>query len=79
MNIDLWQGIAMARNTVQFQKGLSEAAFEERYGTILLQGSPDRVVRGRLERGRALVRGGPPCRSKPTLTADTTFRPSGTE
>jgi ribosomal protein L37AE/L43A len=33
MNIDLWQGIAMARNTVQFQKGLSEAAFEERYGT----------------------------------------------
>ena len=23
----------MARNTVQFQKGLSEAAFEERYGT----------------------------------------------
>src|SRR5215210_2495432 len=33
MNIDLWQGIAMARNTVQFQKGLSEGAFEERYGT----------------------------------------------
>jgi hypothetical protein len=23
----------MARNGVQFQKGLSEAAFEERYGT----------------------------------------------
>ncbi len=23
----------MARNSVQFQKGLSEAAFEERYGT----------------------------------------------
>jgi ribosomal protein L37AE/L43A len=24
---------AMARNSVQFQKGLSEAGFEERYGT----------------------------------------------
>src|SRR5215213_1391778 len=27
------EGAAMARNGVQFQKGLSEAAFEERYGT----------------------------------------------
>ena len=33
MNIDLWRGVAMARNTVQFQKGLSEATFEQRYGT----------------------------------------------
>ena len=27
------EGTAMARNSVQFQKGLSEAEFEERYGT----------------------------------------------
>ena len=27
------EGIAMARNRVQFQKGLSEAEFEELYGT----------------------------------------------
>jgi hypothetical protein len=27
------EGTAMARNRVQFQKGLSEAAFEELYGT----------------------------------------------
>jgi len=27
------EGAAMARNRVKFQKGLSEAAFEERYGT----------------------------------------------
>src|SRR4051794_13191054 len=31
--IDDGEGTAMARNRVQFQKGLSEAAFEERYGT----------------------------------------------
>ena len=31
--IDDGEGTAMARNRVQFQKGLSEAAFEELYGT----------------------------------------------
>jgi hypothetical protein len=33
MNIMVWRGAAMARNKVQFQKGLSEAAFETLYGT----------------------------------------------
>lgn len=52
---------------------------QEFMAVILLQGSPDQVVRGKLERGLALVRGGAPYRLKLMLTADTTFRPSGTE
>jgi ribosomal protein L37AE/L43A len=33
MNVEIGQGCVMARNKVQFQKGLSEAAFETLYGT----------------------------------------------
>src|SRR4051812_32015026 len=33
VEIDDGEGTAMARNRVQFQKGLSEAAFDELYGT----------------------------------------------
>jgi hypothetical protein len=34
MNTEVWQqGVTMAWNKVQFQKGLSEAGFEAMYGT----------------------------------------------
>ena len=52
--------IRIADRLAQLEAGSDAAdkAIHDALGLILLQGSPDRVVRGRLEQGRALVRGG---------------------